>query len=328
MSLSLSNGTYACEPVIAVCSCNSFPPGSTQRQLELTLNFGPDSSVTITRKLSWAVTSPEVYNIDISSSIRSVIGEYTSPDSKDLSIPGINLIDATLTGKYLLNGDVGSTAAGTLTAVDGGSSVRSFILAGRSELDRLIGTTFSTLSRKPSLAERVFEGFISFSTTDAGAVTRTTISNSGENTTGYYIESYIPGRHYEFVFINSLGAYESCVAVCLPTEKLQVSRKEFRRVSSPTVSDGVVSSPSPTLLNVTGDVRSVLDMSSGAVEYEWAKWWAEEFIGARRHWMKVGSHYIPVTVTPKQDAITIVDRSKAEASSIDFTVKLGVSGMI
>lgn len=324
MSLSLSSGTYACEPIIAECSCSNFPNGSTQRQLELTLAFGTESTVAITRKLSWAVTSSETYHVDISSSIRSAIGEYPSPDAGSIAVPGITLIRASLTGKYLLHGEVGTTDAGSLPTGEA-SSVRHYILAGRSDIDRLMGTTYSTLSRKPSRTERVFSGFVSFSTSTTGTVTQTTISQSDDD---YYVEPYMADRHYEFVFINSLGAYESCVAICLPTEKLQVSRKEFRRVSSPSMSNGVVSSPSPTLLNVTGDVRSVLDMSSGAVEYEWARWWAEEFIGARRHWLKVGAHYIPVTVTPKQDAMVLVDRSKAEASSIDFTVKLGVSGMI
>lgn len=127
--------------------------------------------------------------------------------------------------------------------------------------------------------------------------------------------------YVDFLFINSRGAMESCSATMLKALNIKVDSQVYAHTERPTF----IPSRSLLTLQLGGPRRDWL-MSSGYQTREWAEWWTCEFLRARRCWMLVDDLYLPVTIEPAKNAVSIFDQTKQELPHIDFTVTLALEG--
>lgn len=67
-------------------------------------------------------------------------------------------------------------------------------------------------------------------------------------------------------------------------------------------------------------------MSSGAVDYDWADWWVNEFLDCTKGvWVKMDGIWIPCEVVP-EDTIVFSDETTNDLCTINFNVRLALSG--
>ena len=69
-------------------------------------------------------------------------------------------------------------------------------------------------------------------------------------------------------------------------------------------------------------------MSSGYVNRAWAEWFATEFLTAKHYWMRVDGRWLPVVVSPSENAATIYDRNDPSLRDVQFIVRAAVNGRV
>lgn len=129
------------------------------------------------------------------------------------------------------------------------------------------------------------------------------------------------GRFTAFQFINTRGLHESAFALSYSSESIKGGSQTHVRALRETLS--LVSRG----FNVNDPANAALSFSSGFVDLPMARWWAYEFGKAKRHWMLVGTTWVPCRVTVK-DGASIINRTKTELLSVEFDVVPDVNGMI
>lgn len=124
----------------------------------------------------------------------------------------------------------------------------------------------------------------------------------------------------DFLFVNRRGALETCSALMLESLNIDIDVQQYSRVERPTFR------PSRSLMAIPSGGRRSWQMSCGAQTREWAEWWTMEFLRSRQWWMFYSGRYIPVSVKPSKNSVTIYDRSKQQMPSVDFTVTMSLEG--
>ncbi|MBQ9705531.1 MAG: hypothetical protein IJV55_05010, partial [Paludibacteraceae bacterium] len=114
------------------------------------------------------------------------------------------------------------------------------------------------------------------------------------------------------------GAVETCSGRTKESMDIDVQSQQYSRVERPSLR------PTRSLMAIATGGRRSWQMSSGYVTREWAEWWALEFLKGRRHWMLYQGRYVPVTIKPAKNSVSIYDKSKQQAPHVDFTVTLGL----
>lgn len=142
-------------------------------------------------------------------------------------------------------------------------------------------------------------------------------------------------KYIDFLFVNRLGGIEDA---CIKTHEAlyyNIQKTTFKSISAPY-------SDSQTVLLRSSRTGSNprWDMSSGFVTREWAEWWAGEFLAACSHWMKLPSErlsvrtgevqevWVPVTIKPKSEDVTVYNRADSSPMHVDFTVELAYEGRV
>lgn len=214
-------------------------------------------------------------------------------------------------------------------------SSQTFVAGGYSDYERIsVATLSQTHSRKPSSGELIHQDDTVVYSVSTGASPRsmvaippvapnpprpamTTLTISGR---ALFIISPVRNSR-QFQFVNSRGVIESIRAFGIETESMKSSHTEavrsvFERLHS--ISRTYMSKQLKP---------SVLHMSSGFVNYEWARWWAYEFCQARQCWMKHDGRWIPVHIM-LSESTTLIDRTKTELLHVDFDVQPDLNGAL
>ena len=126
--------------------------------------------------------------------------------------------------------------------------------------------------------------------------------------------------YQDFLFVNRRGAVETCSGRTKESMDIDVQSQQYSRVERPSFR------PTRSLMAIATGGRRSWQMSSGYVTREWAEWWALEFLKGRRHWMLYQGRYVPVTIKPAKNSVSIYDKSKQQMPHVDFTVTLGLEG--
>lgn len=210
---------------------------------------------------------------------------------------------------------------------DSRSSLR-FIAGHYTDYERISGDALSqTHTRKPLSGELVCPTDRIVYTVSEGLSPRSQTHNVLSTTKPGPID--IGNRHYfvvpqnkrsrQFQFVNSRGVVESIRAFALPAEKMNIKTSEstfsiFERLHT----------MSRTYMHKQLK-PSVLQLSSGFVNYEWARWWAYEFCASSQFWMLEAGHWIPCHVK-LSDSTTVIDRTKTDLLHVDFEVQPDLNG--
>jgi len=134
--------------------------------------------------------------------------------------------------------------------------------------------------------------------------------------------------YVDFLFINRRGAIETCSGLTKEAMNSNFDMKQYSRIERSTFK------PSRSLMAIGTDGRRSWQMSSGYVTREWAEWWTNEFLaGKRKQWWMLwqgpglsAPRYVPVTIKPAKNSITIYDKQKQQMPSVEFTVTLALEG--
>lgn len=127
-------------------------------------------------------------------------------------------------------------------------------------------------------------------------------------------------QYQDFLFVNRRGAVETCSALMKEALDIEVNVDHYNRVERPSFI------PTRSLFAIASGGRKSWDMSSGLVDRYWAEWWTQEFLMSQRHWMRIGSQFVPVVVEPAKKSVNIYDRAKQQMPHVDFTVTMALEG--
>ena len=198
------------------------------------------------------------------------------------------------------------------------------VIGGWTEWERMKSpdqkTVTETLSTKPSTPERVGSTSITSKVGFASNKTTSTFYRhdyEGNDAPTVLRDTY---EYTDFLFVNRRGAVETCSAPAMEAMTVEAESKQYARVERPSFA------PERSLMAVTSGGRRSWQMSSGYQTREWARWWAEEFLAASRHWMLIDGSYEPVVVKESKKSNTVYDRSKQQYQHVDFTVTLALEG--
>lgn len=181
-------------------------------------------------------------------------------------------------------------------------------------------TVTAPVSTKPSTPERVGSTSITSKVKFASNKTTSTFYRhdyEGNDAPTVLRDTY---EYTDFLFVNRRGAVETCSAPAMEAMTVEAESKQYARVERPSFV------PERSLMAVASGGRRSWQMSSGYQTREWARWWAEEFLAASRHWMLIDGSYVPVVVKGSKKSNTVYDRSKQQYQHVDFTVTLALEG--
>ena len=143
-----------------------------------------------------------------------------------------------------------------------------------------------------------------------------------------YVDDKAENR-IEFQFVNGLGVVESISAETL--ESVESSgTTEFVSVTAASRFSGV------NRLSAKKSGRQIkYKASTGYISLDWARWWHNEFFStdnfretlSERCWIKLDGNWYPCIPTLDDDS-TIYDKKEKSMIKIDFTVYLGLEGLI
>lgn len=122
-----------------------------------------------------------------------------------------------------------------------------------------------------------------------------------------------------FIFVNSFGMLESVCAFCKNNKVTNMS------VNTYTIDKENSFSSTHSFISDSKETYTEYGMSSGWVNEEWKEWWLHEFITTRQAWMLINTKWIACSIVP-ESKYTLYDRTKAQANSVSFTVRLSLNG--
>ena len=126
-------------------------------------------------------------------------------------------------------------------------------------------------------------------------------------------------RYFEFV--NRYGAVESIYTY--GRAKKKTSLKQERQVKRHNTSFR----PSSGYVKVTLQEEETLELSTGPISREWAKWFVQEFLTSEQSWMysEEVDDMIPILIE-SEEAVSLYDESEAEVLDLPFKVIMCING--
>ena len=326
-SLTVLGSVMAGNPINAICTADS-PAGTiTFHQLKFKVTSriqnGTDKDYYFTKP----VNNNNQISVDISTAILAAYSEYqytpTPPDSYPYIIYSVAVRD-----EYVLNGETHETewvSSGSLFALMGAFSDYERMTAGGET------KTPSKLTRKPDTSPEVVavgETYIRPANFSGGINVgqepksyQIDIGDEGPQTffgAQLYVVPPSPNRH-EVRFINGLGCMES-LSICT-REKVDVNINIENKVIARHETFGRFSRG---ITKKQNDYEK-WQFTSGPLDKEWAAWYIHEFLMSEVAWIRVGGVWIPCSVEP-EETTTLIDRTKADAIEVLFTLKLDING--
>lgn len=322
---------FAGSPIIAKVSVTGYPVGSTMRRAYIRVTGNGAF-----REYKWDADTDSNGDhskaVDISSAVRSLLDDYRVLDvvgkSGEQTLPKLAFsVVAYVT--YMQDGvTMGGFSSGG-TGFQSSDAESSAIHGALTDMERrklgsadaLASKTHSILlSRKPTEVEVVMEGqpypIVKIQDAgDEGDVPTLTMESIDSLTRNIYKVSQ---NTRVFLFRNSLGVPETICATTLEQENVNLKSEQYGRVSMPSFA------PSSRRIQQVSSHYISYEMSSGNVTLPWARWWANEFLAAKEWWLLKDGEWIPVTIKAKSESINILDRSKAAACHVDFTVTVAL----
>lgn len=306
-------------------------------------------------------------SVDISSALRAVVIPNTNPsiwnDNAVISYPKKEFYVRAY-DRYMRDGSIfeGLPSCWPKDADKDTALGGQAFLGGLSEMERFVFSNhpsdfckYLSFSRKPKSGERW--GMGDFKLTSRFKTTERSVTADGVKTklevgeveTGVHRiqaeEVTLPANHRHFLFINSMGVYETVSAVM--RESLSYGMESNVHILAGRPSYKGVASLS---LHKTAP-RSDFRMSSGYVSREWADWWTTEFLSVKYCWIKMDvdseytqeidekggvisvelmskPHWIPCVIVPSDEDVLVYDRSEPQLPHVDFDVRLAVTGSV
>lgn len=292
------------------------------------------------------VSSGETVNIDISSALRAAADNYVFHFTPPSAYPHIKY-SLKAWDEYMQNG-LEAQKTGVVTN-DGGTA----IFGAFSDLERLYATNSKQVyhfSRKPggadgSQCEVAVEGDTLVIPEDydenknvgnitAGPSVKLYVASLADDEKAegaikqYGFDAYFViskdvakrmGGAYQFRIINSLGVMETYSVFGRATHQANISSEKYTIALSE-----LFSSFSRGIYEKKNDYEK-LKLSSGVLNSYWAAWFVHEFLMAKMAWIKIDDKWIPCHIVP-EDTVTMVDYTKSDAITIDFTVEMDING--
>lgn len=292
------------------------------------------------------VSSGETINIDISSSLRAAADNYVFHFTPPSAYPHISF-SLKAWDEYMQNG-LEAQKTGEVTN-SGGTA----IFGSYSDLERLYATNskqVTTLTRKPKSTdgaeyEMVVEGDtlvipqdyaekMNIGNIESGPTIKLFIASLTDDERPEGAIKEIGGRSffviskkmakrmgelYQFRFINSLGVMETYSVCGKSTQQANISSEKYTIALSE-----LFSTFSRGIYEKKNDYEK-MKLSSGVLDSYWAAWFVHEFLMAKMAWIKIDDKWIPCHIVP-EDTVTMVDNTKSDAISIDFTVEMDING--
>lgn len=290
--------------------------------------------VFVSYKSSIPAGNGEAVLFDISSILRSVGAKASYVPTQEDCVYPYMVYELKAYDEYLLDGILYEKQGER----DGGGQFYSLI-GGFTDIERLLAgdsKSAERFSRKPSVGEvcaesecllipQKFHDPISIgSVLESGPTVKaySLAGLSGLKTFEGHSVYVVPNSPYRmsFQFVNGLGVVESVSAEVRKSKTYEITSK------TDVFSGSSSFFPKRRLISRNGNPVLVLKMSSGAVNEDWADWWVNEFLASNRGvWIRLDDIWLPCVVMP-EDSITVFDESKNELISINFTVKLSLTG--
>ena len=187
--------------------------------------------------------------------------------------------------------------------------------------------SFTNLSRKPTNGEVYAVGDIithAYFDTQSNRV----VAENATITQG--VGSYFSGTRQAFgdptadrrlfAFLNSFGVVETASALSKENLEWETGSEEADLSQAPSFHPA----PVRTMIQ-TGGLESY-GCSSGPQTREWIAWWATEFLTAKKYWMYDNGLWLPCTITPSAEKITIYDKAEQNLQTVDFNVTPALNG--
>lgn len=308
-------------PIIVHAGTFNFAAGSTFRQLVIKVTVSPMyTGASVSEYFFYAdASAADDVSIDISSALRAAMKGW-EPDETQISTSEAGsyeyeyaVFNTEIWEKYLLDGETVETtptAKGSAYAFYGGLSNYDLWVNPSHVADRYGTLTFS---RKPSSLELRAKGDLiiktAFPTTGANIKSEITIDTSS-------LLSQDETR--QFLFVNSFGVFEVATAFCRESLSYTIESELKTLAAAPTY----FARPNRTTHKTGG--RAAFRMSSGILDREWAVWWATEFLMAKRYWMKHGTAWLPVVITPADEEVLIYNAAENGLCHVDFNVEVAL----
>lgn len=306
-------------PIIVNVSYSGFPSDSTFRQVVVNVSVTPTYDNELREYTFHAdASSGSSVAVDVSSALRGAMNGW-SPDESLVKDGSTVLYEyaaftVTVSGKYMQDGEVvevGGQTSQTSYAYYGGLNNYELFVESRHVEDWHASLDFS---RKPS-DELKADGDLVSESSFVGSQVRTSFTASSHPNINHSFTR-------QFLFINSLGVFETCTAVCMESLSYGIESETKNLASAP----AYFSKPNRTTHKTGG--RGVMKMSSGTVSRAWADWWVTEFLMAKKYWMFYDGRWLPVTVTPVDDETLVYDNSEQRLPHVDFEVEIAVEGSV
>lgn len=324
------------DPVMVYVS-GSFPSASTFRELVFTVRVNFQGTY-YDRGFSVHVASSEEIGVDVSSALRSVMKLWRYPidsivkqydNSWKVTYPSATFTvlvhERYMSSGVIYNKSNVSTSQGYAYYGSLGEYDRMTIGNHPSEFVDSLRFTRYPQEVKPN---------------GVGDWMGSTVYSYGDVVTTFYEQSdadddMIAGRYLHFLFVNSMGVFETISAPMLESMSYNISSAKYSMEQAP----AYTKQADRTAVAVQG--RSTFLMSSGYVTRQEADWWATEFLTGQKHWVRMGvnrklvdgtwstsSLWLPVVVTPNDDSVTVYNKEDRMLPHIDFTAEVAVSGSL
>lgn len=295
-------------------SASEFPATATATQVTVRVKInGQEYSY------SSEVTNSEEITFDISEAWRSAYrGIPVTPNTTTTDI-----LKGTVTAQVsYLNQDSLNLSYGAETqlldniyALRGGVSEMTIINKGWTKPHEAVTSFKSLLSTRPSTMYVVNVGdniYRSTYGTTRVTTTITPVTETTESTSQMKVVNEKTRR--EFLFLNSFGLIESFSCKMLEEDGVDIKSEQHAVQGTPSFV------PSNYSRNISKFTKKY-EMSSGHLPTDWLEWFTTEFLCSERHWIRIGSKYIPVIITPKNEHQSFIDRTKNELMQVEFEVR-------
>lgn len=335
-SIVLSSGSLLCgSPIVFNVMPSTINERATFHRVKMEISVALSTDYSFDKYLQSANAKNGVeITFDVSSTLRSVASKYVYEyQTEDRTYPHL-IYTIKAYDEYMIDGILYEREG----EYDYGS--RLYALMGEfTDIERYLSNNSKSVqrfSRKPRAGEVCAanelllyptvlpEPAVMGSVITAGqeVKTRSLSDLSGSNTFDGHSVYVIPPStsRMQFQFVNKLGVVESISADTRKSISYETTT-ETDTVSAPSGFH-----PNRRILSRKGNKQQSYDMTSGVVDQNWADWWVNEFLDCKKGaWVNLDEHWIPCEVIPAE-TIKIIDGENHELCSIDFTVRLALSG--